>query len=123
MHNNSPLPEDKVKETVAQLFAAEEQAQALALLSLYGEKSYEREVERVRLAVLKLANGELTRLIKFVDDAKRDYRDVLMWAEYPPLSKDQANKALESICRLLENAGEHEKSEALRKKAEQTWQE
>jgi len=37
----------------------------------------------VRLAILKLSDGQLARLSEMVVAAKRDYRDVLMWAEYP----------------------------------------
>lgn len=38
---------------------------------------------RVQLAVLKLAAGNLKKLGEFVETARRDYRDVLAWAEYP----------------------------------------
>jgi hypothetical protein len=37
-------------------------------------------VYRVRLAILKLAQGDLPRLGRLVQDAKRDYRDVLAWS-------------------------------------------
>ena len=33
--------------------------------------------------MLKLSEGNLERLRTLVADAKRDYRDVLAWAEYP----------------------------------------
>lgn len=52
-------------------------------LFTYGEDPGEREPERVRLAILKLADGREDSIARFVRDAKRDYRDVLMWAEYP----------------------------------------
>jgi hypothetical protein len=38
---------------------------------------------RVQLAVLKLAGGNLAKLKQFAADARKDYRDVLAWAEYP----------------------------------------
>jgi hypothetical protein len=38
---------------------------------------------RVQLAVLKLADGNLKKLGRFVETARMDYRDVLAWAEYP----------------------------------------
>ena len=38
---------------------------------------------RVQLAALKLANGSMERLRSNIELAKRDYRDVLAYAEYP----------------------------------------
>ena len=52
-------------------------------LMTYGQERWENEPDRVRLAILKLAEGEEARIARFVRDAKTDYRDVLMWAEYP----------------------------------------
>jgi hypothetical protein len=52
-------------------------------LAMYGQASYEREVSRVQLAVLKLCEGATDRVPDLVAAARRDYRDVLMWAEYP----------------------------------------
>ena len=53
------------------------------MLDLYGRESYEQEQIRVRLAILKLSEGNLDNLRLLVESAKRDYRDVLAWAEYP----------------------------------------
>ena len=39
--------------------------------------------ERLQLAILKLAQGKLDEVHTLANYAKRDYRDVLMWAEYP----------------------------------------
>jgi len=60
-----------------------ERERALAELRRYGQEPHEREVERVHLAILKLCDARVDRLIELVIAAKRDYRDVLMWAEYP----------------------------------------
>ena len=60
-----------------------ERRQVCDALATYGVESYEREVERVRLAILKLGNGDPAETETMVVAAKRDYRDVLMWAEYP----------------------------------------
>lgn len=46
-------------------------------------ETYERETERVRLAILKLCDARADRVVELVAAAERDYRDVLMWAEYP----------------------------------------
>lgn len=53
------------------------------LLSRYGVETYEREPQRVRLAILKLSRGEIDRAGDYLEEAKKDYRDVLAWAEYP----------------------------------------
>ena len=69
---------------VAELFRHEDLADVMAILDLYGVKSYERERERVQLAILKLSEGDAGKLLHYLDVAKKDYRDVLYWAEYPP---------------------------------------
>jgi hypothetical protein len=38
---------------------------------------------RVQLAILKLSEGDLDKLLYFAHVAKIDFRDVLAWAEYP----------------------------------------
>jgi hypothetical protein len=58
-------------------------AEAEALLASYGPEAHHREAERVRLAVLKLSGADLKALKANVGLARRDYRDVLMMAEYP----------------------------------------
>jgi hypothetical protein len=52
-------------------------------LDRYGSEAHESEVDRVRLAILKLSDGELQRLAELVTAAKNDYRDLLISAEYP----------------------------------------
>ncbi|HEY2572879.1 MAG TPA: hypothetical protein VGH65_02380 [Verrucomicrobiaceae bacterium] len=53
------------------------------MLAEYGPESWHREVDRVRLAILKLAGGNVEKLRQEIEVAKRDYRDVLAPAEYP----------------------------------------
>ena len=60
-----------------------ERSEALAGLALYGVAAHEREVPRVRLAIVKLSAGQIDRVKDLVGQAKQDYRDVLMWAESP----------------------------------------
>ncbi len=64
-------------------FSAGDVARAVALLERYGDESRHREVDRVRLAVLKLAAGNLERLAEQVENAAGDYRDAIGPAEYP----------------------------------------
>ncbi len=42
-----------------------------------------RELARIQLAILKLSSGNKEELEKNIALAKRDYRDVIAYAEYP----------------------------------------
>jgi hypothetical protein len=59
----------------------------MAALSEYGGRKGEPESERVRLAVLKLANGSVQTLRTSIEEAKWDWRNVLAAAEYPAYYK------------------------------------
>jgi hypothetical protein len=79
-----------VHRKVCQLFSEEEQPETILLLEKqcgrglpFYESAGPRDLERVRLAVLKLSDGNLSELRKQVDLAKRDWRDVLVFAEQP----------------------------------------
>jgi hypothetical protein len=62
-------------------------ADVLKLLDAYGVQSYERERERVHVAILTLSEGDDAKLRYFIEVAKRDYRDVLFWADCPEQAK------------------------------------
>ena len=72
-----------VEALVARLFSPEARADAASVLAQYSTQPHEREAIRVRVAALKLSEGSLDRLRELMASAKRDYRDVLAWAEYP----------------------------------------
>lgn len=57
--------------------------QARKILSEYGTEPSEPEPDRVRLAILKLAGANIDCLKETTTGAKRDFRDILAWAEYP----------------------------------------
>ena len=59
----------------------------LDLLNAYGTHEMERGRTRVHLAILKLCAGNLEKLTGLVQMAKRDYRDVVAFAEYPEQMK------------------------------------
>lgn len=58
------------------------------VLNEYGTEKWHPERDRVHLAALKLASGSLRKLQYAIEDAKRDYRDVLSAAEYPAYSRE-----------------------------------
>ena len=66
-----------VVKRVQQDFAPDEQASVLEYLSLYGSQDREKQVERVRLAVLSLARGNRDRVVELIGQAKRDRNAVL----------------------------------------------
>ena len=82
---DQPIPEvtrEDVERVVRRDFSAKAFAKVLATLDQYNANSAAPSA-RVQLAVLKLAAGNLGKLRKYSEDAKLDYRDVLVWAEYP----------------------------------------
>lgn len=71
-----------VERIVRRDFAPSQVDEVLTLLATYGTADWEREAPRVRAAILKLADGDIEHLRRELDVAKRDYRDVLLGAEY-----------------------------------------
>jgi hypothetical protein len=65
------------------VFPNEDASKIIGILDQYGVRPHEQERERVQLAILKLSGGEVEKLEEEVKVAKRDYRDVLVYAEYP----------------------------------------
>jgi hypothetical protein len=57
------------------------------MLNEYGQEDWHPEIDRVRMAILKLAAGNLEELRTQVGIAQRDFRDVLSEAEYPLYTK------------------------------------
>ncbi len=64
-------------------FGEQQVALVLSILDEYGKQTWNNPSARVRLAILKLANGDLDRLLDHTQVAIQDYRDVLAYAEYP----------------------------------------
>jgi len=54
---------------------------AMKILARYGAETHEREPQRVRLAAIELSGGNIEELERLIDQAKQDWRDILMWAE------------------------------------------
>lgn len=42
----------------------------------------ERKMERIRFAALKLSNGNIPKLLRAIDMARRDWRDLLMATDF-----------------------------------------
>lgn len=77
------ITRSKVLEKAAQYWPGVDSQEVMNVLDRYGTESFEKGRARVQLAILKLSEGQRDRLNKLVAMAKRDYRDVLAYAEYP----------------------------------------
>src|SRR5438270_10535367 len=100
-----PSARDEVVAVVYKTFQATAHARVLELLDTYGVESYERERERVQLAILKLSQGNEEKVREFVAVAKHDYRDVLFWAENPEESRLDTPEKKERIRKMFEQFG------------------
>ncbi len=94
---------DDVVTKAVELFGEDKAAQALALVDEYGIENYEREVDRVKLAILDVSNGRMTRLPYFVKCAKIDYRDLLTGAKLGPMTEEEEAEWQASADRMLAN--------------------
>jgi hypothetical protein len=77
-----PLSAD-LERALAREFPSDQQTAARGMLARYGVAAHEREVERVRRALLALSQGNLAHLGHYLSVAQHDYRDVLYWADHP----------------------------------------
>ncbi len=100
-----PPSREEVVAVVQKTFPESAHTRVLELLDTYGVESYERERERVQLAILKLSEGNEEKLREFVAVAKRDYRDVLFWAENPEEAKLDTPEKRERIKKMFEKFG------------------
>ena len=81
----SPLEPDVERQLARAWPSLEEQRAARPLIHSYAGA----ELDRVRLAMIKLSQGSLDRLQTLSAQAKVDYRDLLLWAEYPEQGRAQ----------------------------------
>ena len=96
---------DGVIAVVRETFPESARTNILELLDGYGVESYERERERVQLAILNLSAGNEEKLREFVAAAKRDYRDVLFWADNPEEAKFDTPEKRERLRKMFDQFG------------------
>jgi len=80
---------DPTTARVRALFASDQQEAAIRILEEecganlpFCESATPESAERIRFAALKLSGGDLAELRSIVDQAKIDWRDVLVWAGF-----------------------------------------
>ena len=86
-HMSIPVPHS-VAEIVGRRFLRRDQPDALALLAEY-QCSDEALRERVLRGVVLLAGRDLGQLRDFLDCAREDYRNVILWQEHAEQSRNQ----------------------------------
>ena len=86
-------------------FAEEDQKEVETILSSYGEEAHPKGQERVLLDILRLAGGDKKQVQELIDRAKRDYRDIIFWAEYPSESKLDTPSKIERFNKMLKQFG------------------
>lgn len=72
---------DSIENIIKRSFIEAERERALELLMRYGSEPKDKDVDRVRHAILKLSHGDIHRLNRLVNSARQDHEDVLWWAE------------------------------------------
>lgn len=72
---------DGIESIVKRSFIEAERERALELVMRYGKDPKDKDVDRVRHAILKLSHGDIHRLNRLVNSARQDHEDVLWWAE------------------------------------------
>ena len=75
------------------------------LLLTYGEEPFQQEQERVLLDILKLAKGDENELTELLARAKKDYRDIIFWAEYPEESRLDTSEKVEAFNKMVNRYG------------------
>jgi len=78
---------EDVERIIIRDFSIDSHDEVRQILFRYGTESYQREVDRVRLAILKLASGDIGQLRHKLENACCDYRDTILAAEYPSYCK------------------------------------
>ena len=90
---------------VARTFPEGAVARVVGLLDSYGVQPHERERERVQISIVGLSQGDEAKLAYFVEVAKRDYRDVLFWSEYPEEAKLDTPEKRRAYRQMFEKFG------------------
>jgi hypothetical protein len=96
---------EEVIAAVRAAFPRSEAREILALLEQYGVEPYERERERVQLAIVALSEGNKDKLLYFLSVAKQDYRDVLFWSDHPEEAKIDTPEKKERVRKMFERLG------------------
>ena len=87
------ISENDIDRLVKRDFQPEEVVEILKLLSLYQSETLNGK-NRVYASILKLSNGNISKVRNYIEMANNDYRDVIALAEYPNYSEYAFNEDL-----------------------------
>ena len=76
------ITKDDVQRIIRRDFGTDQVERVNAILGRYGQKDFHCEPDRVHLAILKMAQGDIEKVESCTTTACSDYRDVLVAAEY-----------------------------------------
>ena len=96
-----PASREDVLTAVASAFPGGNHVAIQSILDTYGSREYDRERERVQLAIVALSAGSEEKLRYFVDVAMTDYRDVLAWHTTSPHSEAEGEKLRQAALDLI----------------------
>ena len=91
----------KVELAAREAFPDADHVAIMKLLNAYGTEPYERERERVQLTIIRICQGDASRLQYQVDIAKIDYRDILVFADRPIPTAEESAKDLAAAKEVL----------------------
>ena len=94
-----------VEAAVREAFPDADHAEIMALLNTYGTQPYERERERVQLTIVRICQGDVSKLPYQVEIAKIDYRDILVFANRPIPTPEEGAKDRAAAQEVLRNWG------------------
>lgn len=93
---------DALLRQIAAEFAEDDRSAVELALGAYGAAPHEREAERVQRDILILAKGDMKEVQALLEKARRDYRNILFWAEYPResmLDTPEKENSFNEMCR------------------------
>jgi hypothetical protein len=93
---------EEVRAAVRRSFPESDESAILELLDYYGVEPYERERERIQLAIVALSKGNEDRLLHLIQAAKTDFRDVLCWLETGEPTEEEGREAQRAVYRAIE---------------------
>ena len=98
---------DSIEQRIGRMWPNEDAQEILDLLNQYSG----RGSGFVKLAILKLCEGDKSRLPELLETAQRDYRDVIAAAENPRMFKLTAAERKSMPARKLEQLKRQDKRE------------
>ncbi len=99
------ITRENIISAVKKTFPNSDISTILSILDLYGTESYEREIERVKMAIITLSEGSEDKLLYFIQIAKTDYRDVLCWVDTKPLTETEGEQQRKAARQLIKMWG------------------